>query len=318
MKVALIGSVTSTEITFNKLVSNELKPAKVYGYEPDDSSLVSAYVNLREHCLIEKVAYEGFKKVNSLESDIINGKYDLVFVVGLSQLVSRKILEAPRLGCVGFHPTKLPRGRGRAPVAWLVLEEQEGAASFFVMGEGADNGPIHIQEPFEVNSFDTATSIEKKSINAISVALDKWLPELKKGHWNPVLQDEALATYFGKRAPSDGVIDWNESAFNIDRLIKSATRPHPGAYTYFENKKVIVWSSEIEQQLKIKGVPGRVLVKKGNDLLVQSARGCVWLKNIESKNSEQIRVGMKLGTEVQDRIQELMERVEQLENRLYP
>jgi methionyl-tRNA formyltransferase len=316
MKVALIGGVTSTEITFKKLISNELKPAKVYGYEPEDSSLVSAYVNLREHCLNEKVAYEGFKMVNSLESEIINEKYDLVFVVGLSQLVSRKILEAPRLGCVGFHPTKLPRGRGRAPVAWLVLEEQEGAASFFVMGEGADDGPLLIQEPFEVNSLDTATSIEKKSINAISVALDKWLPELKNGHWNPVPQDEALATYFGKRTSSDGIIDWNESAFIIDRLIRSATRPHPGAYTYFKNEKMIVWSSEIEQQLKIKGVPGRVLVKKGNELLVQCAQGCVWLKNIESKNLKKIKVGMKLGIEVQDRIQELIEKIEQMESRL--
>ena len=86
----------------------------------------------------------------------------------------------PKLGCIGFHPTLLPKGRGRAPLAWLILKEKKGAASFFLMDKKADSGPVFVQEPFEIEDNDDASRVEKKIEIAIEKALDKWLPELKK------------------------------------------------------------------------------------------------------------------------------------------
>ena len=70
---------------------------------------------------------------------------DLLFVTGLSQIVKPPLLNLPRIGCIGFHPTWLPKGRGRAPLGWLVLDGVPGAATFFLdgrgLGFGADTGP---------------------------------------------------------------------------------------------------------------------------------------------------------------------------------
>lgn len=67
---------------------------------------------------------------NDIKEQIRKSSVDILFVVGLSQLIDEDIIRMPRFGCVGFHPTKLPKGRGRAPMAWLILDRGEGAATF--------------------------------------------------------------------------------------------------------------------------------------------------------------------------------------------
>lgn len=317
MRIALIGGVVSTEVTLNKLLEYDLKPSVVYGFSPDDNSLVSGFVNLKELCSKNSVNYKPFVRVSSIEDEVASQKYDVVFVVGLSQLVSNNLLKSAVIGCVGFHPTKLPVGRGRAPIAWLVLDGIEGAATYFVMGEGADDGPILVQEPFEIEQDDYAKDVERKLLNASSVALDRWLPKLARGEWNPMPQNEALATYYGRRSPEDGKIDWAKSAHYIDRLIKASSAPHPGAYTYVDGKKIVIAYSRIETNLKIKGVVGRVLqAKPSGERLVQTGEGLIWIRGLEDSVSKTLRVGVKLGIDFEEVLVEMKKRIENLESKV--
>lgn len=317
MKVALIGGVVSTELALKKLVEHQITPAQIYGFEPVDSSMVSGYVNLTSLCESHNLNYRGFKKINDLENEIANEKYDVIFVVGLSQLVSKTILSSASIGCVGFHPTKLPVGRGRAPIAWLVLDQCEGAATFFVMGEGADDGPILAQREFEVNDSDTAKSVESKLLQAMSLALDEWLPKLSIGEWDPRPQNESEVTYYGRRTPEDGKIEWNQDSLDIDKLVRASSIPHPGAYFYFAGKKVIVWKSRLENSLKIRGVVGRVLLKnEAGEFLVQCGQGLIWVCEIEGMSLADIKVGAKLQLNVEDQLIELQARIRELEEKV--
>jgi methionyl-tRNA formyltransferase len=56
-------------------------------------------------------------------------------------------------------------------------------------------------------------------------------------------QDGKAATFYARRAPLDGCIDWSNTAKDIDRLIKASTSPHPGAFSFYGNNKVLVWKS---------------------------------------------------------------------------
>ena len=237
-------------------------------------------------------------------------KPDIIFAVGFSQLLKDVWLQMPKLGCIGFHPTKLPEGRGRAPLAWITLEKKIGSASFFLMGEGADDGPIFAQSLFKVEENDDSTSVEEKIGDHINKALDNWLPELKKGIWSPEPQDHSLASWYGKRGPDDGWINWNNDADYLNRLIKASSEPHPGAYTYFKDNKVIIWKSEIEKNINIKGVVGRVLltdIKKGD--LIQCGSGLIWIKEIQIESEDVIRVGDKLGYNIEDEIYNIKKRL---------
>lgn len=319
-RIVLAGSVTSSLTTLKKLVEHKMIVVGVFGYEPGDSSKVSGYVSMKEVCSNNAIPYFPFKKIADIEMRIKLAELapDLFFVIGLSQLVPKEMLEIAKLGNIGFHPTLLPRGRGRAPIAWLILEEEKGAANFFQMGEGADDGPVFVQVPFEISCDDNAQSVEKKINRSIEIALDEWLPELKKGIWNPIPQDEALASYYGKRTAEDGWIDWNKSAIEIDKLIRASSSPHPGSFTFSKCDRLIIENCSIETNKFIKGVVGRILLSKDSKSLIQTGNGLLWIFGIKNERGENIRlkVGEKLGYYVEPEIYEIRKELKIIKDKL--
>ena len=315
-KIVLAGSVTSSLVTLQQLVHHKMNVVGVFGYEPKNTSEVSGYVSMKEVCDNNQIAYYPFNKINSIENLNILKELnpDIFFVVGLSQLVSEEMLSVSKMGNVGFHPTHLPKGRGRAPIAWLILEEKFGAVNFFLMGEGADDGPIFIQEIFSVDETDNASTVEQKILTSIKQALDKWLPVLKKGEWNFIPQNEIDASYYGKRTAEDGIINWNNSSAYIDKLIRASSNPHPGAFTFLNTNKIFIWRSKIETDIKIKGVTGRVLLIKENNFLIQCGEGLLWISNVtdESFKPVTLKVGQKLGYYADLEIYNLRKEIQEL------
>lgn len=298
-KIVLVGSVTSSFTTLKKLVQHKMNIAAVFGFEPKNMEPISGFVNMHEYCVANEIPYYPFVKISSdsIKQLLQSIKPDIFFVVGLSQLIPMDMLNIAKLGNIGFHPTLLPRGRGRAPIAWLILEEKYGAANFFLMNKGVDEGPLFVQQKFIIEETDDAKTVEQKILSAIEKGLDEWLPKLKRGEWNPVQQEEMHATYFGKRTEEDGLINWGNDALFIDKLIRASAIPHPGAYTFLSEKKIIIYHSGLENQIKIKGVVGRVLIEKNDSYLVQTGNGILWISEIfdEMKEPLKIKVGQKLG-----------------------
>ena len=59
---------------------------------------------------------------------------ELIVCVGWSQILSNKILDIPKYGVIGYHPSKLPINRGRHPIIWsLVLGLSDIGSTFFMM-----------------------------------------------------------------------------------------------------------------------------------------------------------------------------------------
>ena len=324
-RMVVAGAVVSTRRILEGLLRHGCNVVGVLGLEAAAAPRTSAYRRLDDLAREAGVPYADFHNINDPQSVEILRQWepDLLFVVGLSQLVHNEALGLPRLGCVGFHPTWLPEGRGRAPVAWLTMEARSGAATFFLIDQGMDTGAILAQEPFYVAPTDYADDVVAKQMAAIDRALDRWIPRLLAGHWDPLAQDDAQASYYGRRAPEDGLIEWSRPAERIHALIRAASRPHPGAYTYLKGHKLIVWRAEPEPALPWSGVAGRVLLtdaEKG--ALVQTGDGLLWLTEVEDADADGptrptsaglLQVGARLGYASQDEIQRLRRRVIELQ-----
>lgn len=316
MRVGLIGSVSSSNICLQKLVLHNFEVVCVYGYVPKKVKNVSDYFPLDESCAELDVSYCAFTNINHHAEEIEKLNLDLLFVVGVSQLVTDRIIQAPKYGCVGFHPTLLPQGRGRAPVAWLVLNEKEGAATLFKLTERADEGGIFEQVIFPVTEDDDASTVSEKLLQALEEAFDKCLPSLAKGDLLVIEQDERKASWYGKRTPDDGVIGFKCEAVETDKLIKSSTHPHPGAFTFVNGQKLTVWKSKVENNIRIKGVVGRILmIGEQQELLVQCGAGLIWLLDyqLEYDKKETLQIGTKLGYCSQNSIHLLNEKIRKLE-----
>lgn len=313
--ILVIGAVATTKVTIELLHSNNFNIVGVLGLETSRVGNVSGWVSLGKLCEKLEIDYLGFEKINDERylKWANEKKPDIIFAVGFSQLLRKEWLELPTLGCIGFHPTRLPIGRGRAPLAWLVLENDVGASTFFLMGEGADDGPVFVQEEFLITENDDATTVSEKILDSIKIALDRWLPKLKKGEWNPVSQDEYFATYYGIRKPEDGLINWEKTSYEIDRLIKASTHPHPGAYTFYDDQKIIIWKSRVENSLLIRGVIGRVLLKNENrEFLVQCGEGLLWVGGVDTEAV--LKVGDKFGFNVQNEIFNIKKMLKNISN----
>ena len=323
-KVVLAGSVNSSLLTLKALVRHRMRVAGVLGLAAAQSANVSGYTRMDALAREAGIPYAAFDDLNApaIVEQVRRWAPDVFFIVGLSQMVKKDLLSIPRLGCVGFHPTRLPEGRGRAPVAWMTLEGRSGASTFFKMNERADAGPILVQEPFPVTDADYSADVERKLEAALTIALDRWLPILKNGEWQAVPQDESKATYYGKRSPEDGAILWDRPAAEIQALVRAASHPYPGAFTFLEGHKLIVWRAEVEKDLPFRGVTGRIVHQdKSKGALVQTGGGLLWLTEVELENAAggeppKLRIGSRLGCAPEAELYALHDRVKSLEARI--
>jgi methionyl-tRNA formyltransferase len=322
--IVLAGSVHSSYLTLQALLRHRMRVAGVLGLSTERSAGVSGYTRLDALAREADVPYMDFDDLNApaVVETVRSWAPDAFFIVGLSQMVKKELLAIPRLGCIGYHPTRLPEGRGRAPVAWMALEGRSGASTFFVMNERADAGPILAQEPFAVSEKDYSADVERKLEAALVAALNRWLPRLKNGEWQAVPQDDTKATYYGKRSPEDGAIRWEWPAGKIGALVRAASHPYPGAFTFVDGRKMIVWRAQVEPSLPYRGVTGRTLHRDpSKGWLVQTGDGLLWLTEVEFESeagqaAPKLRIGTLLGCMPEIEIYALQTRVAALEARI--
>lgn len=316
MKIAVVGGVSSTRVLVEKLFEHGFLDVQVWGYSPDNHEMVSGWSNLEEPSLRFGYAFTPFVRVADCKQDLAKFGPDLIFVVGLSQIIPADIIAIPRISCIGFHPTALPQGRGRAAIAWLILEQVGGAASFFIIREGVDDGPIVAQQPFLIDAHDDAASVERKILAAEEKALDDWLPDI--ANIQAVEQDHSAASWYGRRTPEDGWLDWTKSNADLLRLIRASTRPHPGAYTFHQGNVITIWAAETIDTPH-KGVTGRILeILPDGGYVVQCGEGLIKINSWSAAGDPawRPRVGQKLGYYAEAEIHRLLEKNRLLENRI--
>ena len=315
-RIVLIGAVNSTEVTLKKLAEHQLDVVGVFGYESENTDHVSGYVNLSEMSLDNNFKYCSFRNINTEADSIRALEPDYIFVVGLSQLVSRDILDIPTVCCIGFHPTLLPRGRGRAPLAWLIIDQQrEGAASFFKLAEGVDDGPIVAQKDYLISEKDDVVSLVEKVLSAMELALDELLPKLAMNNVDYKVQDQSVATYYEKRTPDDGLIDWHCSVDQISRLIRATASPYPGAYSFVDDQVLVINKAKKYTESSVIGVVGRILrLTNSNSFVVQCGDGMLEITEYATDEAWEPRIGQEVGYKADLEVNLLKGRVKKLES----
>jgi methionyl-tRNA formyltransferase len=137
-----------------------------------------------------------------------------------------------------------------------------------------------------------------------------------------IQQTPGSGSYTCSRTPLDGCIDWNRSTREIFNLVRALTRPYPGAYTYLQGRKLLVWAAEPAPAVKYVGrIPGRVVGFSSAEgwVDVLTGDGILRLASVQLEAGEPVlpanvirSVRVSLGLHPA----ELLERIHQLEARL--
>jgi methionyl-tRNA formyltransferase len=143
-----------------------------------------------------------------------------------------------------MHPAPLPRGRGRAPIAWSLIKGfEETALSFFHLVEEADAGDIIGQKRIPIETSDDAASLYAKIVDAAKDLIQQYYPQFRDGVVPREPQDETQATWWPKREPHHGLIEWTKTPHEIYNWIRGQTKPYPGAFSYLGDRKITIWSA---------------------------------------------------------------------------
>ena len=98
---------------------------------------------------------------------------DLIFCLGWSSLLKRSTLDIPKFGVIGYHPSLLPKNKGRHPIIWaLALGLKETGSTFFLMNEGVDTGKIINKKKIKINQSDDASKLYDKLTSVAKVQID--------------------------------------------------------------------------------------------------------------------------------------------------
>jgi methionyl-tRNA formyltransferase len=174
---------------------------------------------------------------------------DFLFSFYYRHMLDKAWLEIARRGALNMHGSLLPMYRGRAPVHWAILKgESVTGASLHYMLEKPDAGALVDQQSVNILENDTALDVSLKVAEAAEQVLRRSLPGLIAGNAPATPLDLAKGSYFGRRRPQDGRIDWRGSARSVHDLVRAVAPPFPGAFTEVNGCRLAVLETRVDAQ----------------------------------------------------------------------
>lgn len=167
-----------------------------------------------------------------------------VLCAGISEILREPFLNAFPLGVYGFHASLLPALAGPAPVNWAIINGvPEIGTTLLRYSRDLDGGTVVGQAAQSIDPRETTATLYAK-LSSASAAL--WLE-----HWPRIARQEVPERPLGRlplnlrRRPEDGLIRWGEhSAASLDRWVRGLARPYPGAYFWFQGRRIWVHAVE--------------------------------------------------------------------------
>jgi methionyl-tRNA formyltransferase len=182
-----------------------------------------------------------------------------IYVVVAYKILPESILNIPHRGAVNLHASLLPKYRGAAPVNHAILNgETETGLTTFLIQKKVDTGDLLLQQSLPIdNSITTGETLSKLSFLGADLVI-KTLDALVKNTIKPIKQDGTKATFAPKINVQDCKINWSNPALMIHNKIR-AFSPKPGAFTFYNNKRVKLFGSTILTESGLnKLLPGQI------------------------------------------------------------
>lgn len=191
---------------------------------------------------------------------------DVAVVVAYGRILPEEFLRAPRRGCINVHFSLLPLFRGAAPANWAIVngEKETGVTTMFIE-PSLDTGPILLQRKTGIGAKETAPELMQRLAEIGAELLGETLARLD--NLTPRPQHDRDATFAPILKKEDGLIDWSQSAFAIERRVRGF-QPWPNAYTSFNSKGLTIWNAEPLASPSPNAAPGEVMVAHGTELVV--------------------------------------------------
>ena len=243
MKYVFFGTPEFAAIILEKLVKARILPSVVIA-NPDKpvgrKKIITPppvkQLTAKSKAQIEILQPE--KIDNYLITKLLSYNLDFFVIAAYSKILPKEILDIPKLGVIGVHPSLLPKYRGPTPIQTAILNgEKETGVTLFLTDEKIDHGPILTKRKLQISNSDNYEILMEKLAELGADLLIETLPTFMNGKTKPEPQNESEATYSKKFKTEDAFVNLEkDNPIIIERKIR-ALNPEPGVWTIWQNEK---------------------------------------------------------------------------------
>ncbi|AFZ02769.1 methionyl-tRNA formyltransferase [Calothrix sp. PCC 6303] len=306
MKVVFFGTPDFAVLTLERLVNHPNVEVVAAVTQPDkrrergNQLIPSAIKKLALNYNIPILQPARIKKDEASLTQLQEYGVDAFVVVAYGQILSQRILDMPKLGCINVHGSILPQYRGAAPIQWCLHNgEAETGITTMLMDAGMDTGAMLLKATTPISLLDnTQTLAERLALMGADLLIDT-LFKLESGEIIATPQDNSEATYAPLIQKQDYSIDWSKSALQIHNQIRGF---YPNCVTTFRQQPLKVtgtlpfteinWSQlpkelqELENRVAdlstLTGKVGEVVsIIKGMGAVIQTGLGHLLLREVQ-------------------------------------
>jgi methionyl-tRNA formyltransferase len=213
--------------------------------------------------------------------------FDLAIVAAYGLILPDSILNAPRLGCINIHGSLLPRWRGAAPIQHAIWSgDTETGITLMKMDTGLDTGDMIVKKSIPIHAYTTTSELYQSMADlGAKMIVDLVKHIIDHQSYNTEKQDDAKTCYATMLKKTDGRIDWNKNALEIDRQIR-ALNPWPSTYSTINGAVFKIGAASIIDDFPIpdNAIIGQILDRKGHVLC--GDRSVLQIKLIQPENKK--------------------------------
>ena len=251
MKVLFMGTpefvlpvLDKLRVDNHEIVSIYTKADKVSGNgRKSKTNAIKAYALSNDIPCVQPVSFKSKTEIDKIRS--VNA--DIVIIAAYGILLPKNILDAFPYGCINIHPSLLPKYRGPTPVASAIMNgDSITGITIIKLNEAMDSGPILVQKKIVISIAEQCDGLTKRLFKESANLLSDTLSLIEQSKITLIDQNHNEATYCKMFTRETGLIDWNQSAQQIDRIVK-ALYPWPGSFTYINNKILKILESTFNQ-----------------------------------------------------------------------
>ena len=193
MRITLVGSRHFGVTTLNMLREHHVTLVRVVVHDGEDRLAAAARA-----AGIEVVVQADPKLVTAAE---IAPGTDLIVTAHSHARVSKEALAVAKLGGIGYHPSLLPRHRGKAAVEWTIKEgDPIAGGTIYHLADRMDAGAIAAQDWCFVKKGETARELWERALAPLGLKLLADVIDYAKVH--KALPAKAQDEKFATSAPS--------------------------------------------------------------------------------------------------------------------
>ena len=230
--------------------------------------------------------------------DYLDWKPELLVFAFVTDIVRKRVLDAAPQGAIQYHPSLLPKHRGRAAMNWPIISgSTKTGLTVFWVDEGIDTGPILSQQEFEIEPEDSMGSLYFNKLYPAGIqALADGVRQVREGTAPRIEQDHEQASYEPPCGPEHAKIDFMKPGPVVFNLIRGCD-PSPGASAQDGDRELRLFDASYRPGAPDEA-PGTVIATVDNSIEIAAIGGIITVgrAQLEGQRKAPAAELLKVGT----------------------